>query len=187
MNAPLPPMPQLRPLTLLPPEATLLAHPLAEADRMMTDDELEGLKTSIKASGIRQPIVLFEGKILDGRNRFAAATAIGYKFAAADFVEFIGTREAAKAHAKDTNVHRRHLTTEDKTKRVEQMFAEHPSASDRNIAKACGVSHSFVGKLRKPEGDPKFDKFSKAWDDLSDQQREKFVTQFEADLRELFG
>jgi hypothetical protein len=59
--------------------------------------------------------------------------------------------------------------------------------ADRQIARLCGVSHSFVGKLREPKGDPKFDKFAAAWDDLTDQQREKFVAQFAADLRELLA
>ena len=171
----------------LPPHANLVAHPLANTDRMMTDAEFEGLKASIKANGIREPIKLFEGKILDGRNRHKAALAVGHKFVPANFVEFPGTYADAKKYVDDTNVHRRHLTTEDKTKRVEQMLAEHPTMSDRKIAQACGVSHPFVAKLRKPEGDPVLDKFAKTWDDLSDQQREKFAEKFATDLRELLA
>src|SRR5205823_7996707 len=68
----------------------LAAHPLANADRMMTDDELEGLKASIKAHGILKPIETYKGEIIDGRNRRAAGLAVGYKFKPADFVEFIG-------------------------------------------------------------------------------------------------
>lgn len=174
MNAPLSPV-----------YATLTPHEFANADRMMNDAEFEGLKASIKAQGILEPIKLFEGKILDGRNRYKAAQAVGHRFTPANFAEFKGNRGDAFALANATNVHRRHLTTEDKTKRVQQMLDEHPGMSDRKIAQACGVSHPFVSKLRKPEGDPAFDKFAKAWDDLSDQQRERFVAKFTPDLREL--
>lgn len=165
----------------------LLPHPLANTDRMMNDAEFEGLKASIKANGIREPIKLFEGNILDGRNRHKAGKEVGHKFSARDFVVFPGTFADAKKYVDDTNVHRRHLTTEDKTKRVQQMLDEHPTMSDRKIAQACGVSHPFVSKLRKPEGDPAFDKFAKAWDDLSDQQRERFAAKFSTDLRELLA
>jgi hypothetical protein len=165
----------------------LVAHPIAEADRMMTDEELEGLKASIKANGIRKPIDIYEGQILEGRNRRNAGLAIGYKFTPGDFVEFKGTREQAEAYARDANVHRRHLTKEDKEHRVKKMLAEYPTMSDRKIAQACGVSHPFVAKLRKPEGDPAFDKFAKTWDGLNDQQRERFATQFATDLRELLA
>jgi ParB-like nuclease family protein len=190
MNAPMTsPTPQLRPLTSLPNIATLVAHPLANRDRMMDDHELEGLKTSIKTNGFRKdrPIVLFEGKILDGRNRTKAALAIGYKFTPADFVEFIGTLADAERWVDAENLHRRHLTAEDKKQRVLKMLAEHPGRSKRKIAEACGVSHTFVNDLCKPEGDPTFDRFAKDWDKLSSPQRERFVTQFTTDLRELLG
>lgn len=170
-----------------PPHANLVAHEFANADRMMTDAEFEGLKASIKAQGVLEPIKLFEGKILDGRNRYKAAKAVAHKFKPTDFVLFPGTSDEAWAFANATNVHRRHLTTEDKTKRVEQMLEQHPTMSDRKIAQACGVSHPFVSKLRKPEGDPTFEKFAKTWNDLSDQQRERFVALFAVDLRELLG
>lgn len=55
--------------------AALAAHPFAEVDRMMNDDERERLKASINASGsgILQPIVLFEGRILDGQAIYRSA------------------------------------------------------------------------------------------------------------------
>ena len=45
----------------------LEAHPLATLFRMMTDDELESLKGSIRENGLLEPIRLYQGKILDGR------------------------------------------------------------------------------------------------------------------------
>lgn len=168
---------------------SLVAHPLANEDRMMDDDELEGLKASIKAHGILKPIETYKGKILDGRNRRAAGLAVGYKFKPADFVEFIGTDEEAKKRVDALNLHRRHLTTDDKKKRVLKMIEEHPEWSNRQIAKLCGVSHTTVAKERQEEkdDDKDFKKFAKDWDDLSDEHRERFADQFAADLRGLLA
>ncbi|MCF7853671.1 MAG: hypothetical protein K9N51_02645 [Candidatus Pacebacteria bacterium] len=46
---------------------------------LMTDDELTELRESIECSGQAQPIVLFQGKTLDGRNRVEACRQIGVK------------------------------------------------------------------------------------------------------------
>ena len=48
------------------------AHPLADAFPMMPDEEIEALAEDIFANGLHLPITLYEGKILDGRNRYAA-------------------------------------------------------------------------------------------------------------------
>lgn len=44
-------------------------HPIADALPLMDDHRLESLADDIKANGLRRPIVLHEGLILDGRNR----------------------------------------------------------------------------------------------------------------------
>jgi hypothetical protein len=168
--------------------ANLSAHPLADMFPMIGDGpEFEGLKASIATGGIREPIKLFDGKILDGRNRYKAATSVGHKFTPLNFEEFKGTLAEAEQYVIDTNVHRRHLSAEAKADLVRRMLAKYPTKSDRKIAQLCGVSHPFVSKLRKPEGDPAFDKFARTWDDLSDQQRERFVVKFATDLRELLA
>jgi hypothetical protein len=56
---------------------TLEAHPLAELFPMMEGPQFAGLVSDIRENGLREPIITFEGKILDGRNRYAACTEVG--------------------------------------------------------------------------------------------------------------
>ena len=53
------------------------AHPLANLFPMMSAEEAEDLDVSIRADGLVDPIVLFEGMILDGRNRYASCERVG--------------------------------------------------------------------------------------------------------------
>lgn len=55
----------------------LEVHPLAEMLPPMNDAELQTLKESIEQHGQSDPIELFEGKILDGRNRYRACQDAG--------------------------------------------------------------------------------------------------------------
>ena len=47
-------------------------HPIANIFPMMGEEELDQLADDIMQNGLRQPIVLYQGQILDGRNRYQA-------------------------------------------------------------------------------------------------------------------
>jgi ParB-like chromosome segregation protein Spo0J len=166
--------------------ATLSTHPLAALFRLMDEPELESLKASIRTNGIREPIRLYEGKILDGRNRYKAAQAVGYNLTEADFTEFVGTTEEAEAYVLDTNASRRQMSDADKADLIKRMLARYPRESDRHIARLCGVSHVTVAKYRAPPTDKVFDKFAKDWGSLTDSRRKRFAEKFKAELRELW-
>lgn len=60
-----------------PASAKLLPHPLADCVPMMSDDEFTELRKSLRNRGFfsTHKIVMYEGKILDGRNRYLACLA----------------------------------------------------------------------------------------------------------------
>ena len=54
------------------------AHELANLLPMTSASEFANLKSDIAANGLLNPIWLFEGRILDGRNRYRACREINY-------------------------------------------------------------------------------------------------------------
>lgn len=61
-------------------------HPAADLFPLMTDSELDSLKENIAAHGLLEPIWLYEGKILDGRNRYRACIELGIEVMTRDYV-----------------------------------------------------------------------------------------------------
>lgn len=178
----------------------LVAHELANILPMIKGADFDNLKADIAKQGIVVPIVLFAGqpdgtkgpiRILDGRNRHAAALACGHKFVPANFDDFVGTYAEAEAFVVSTNLQRRQLTNSQKSAVIISMIAKHPRASNRQIAKICGLSHVTVGAARERMENPpekkQFDAFRRTWEELADDQREAFVREFAADIRELLG
>jgi ParB-like chromosome segregation protein Spo0J len=164
-------------------------HPLANVFPMIEGVEFENLKASIAKSGILEPIRLYQGMILDGRNRYAAGKACDYQFTAKDFKEWTGTIEEAEAWVLETNLHRRHLTAKQKQEMVRARIKKSPGMSNRQIAKMLGVSHTMVADERERISNPpelkKFQEFKTTWEGLSDEHRKAFVREFNVDLCDL--
>src|SRR5580704_11205211 len=85
-------------------------HPLSKIFEMLKGDELEALVKSVKEHGVREPIVLHEGKILDGRNRYRAALDAGVDDANIPTREFTKEKDGDPCDfVLDANLNRRHL------------------------------------------------------------------------------
>lgn len=62
-------------------------HPIADLFPLIEGEQFDALCADVKKNGLRQNIMLFEGKILDGRNRYRACKAVGEELR---FIEFYG-------------------------------------------------------------------------------------------------
>ena len=54
-------------------------HPLANIFPLMSEAEISDLAEDIKKNGLAEPIFIYEGKILDGRNRYLACEKVNIK------------------------------------------------------------------------------------------------------------
>ena len=86
----------------------LKIHEIATLFPAMAEVDVDDLQESIRKEGQLEDILLFEGKILDGRHRYEACKNLGVEPRTRDFE---GTAEEAFAHSVALNLSRRHLTT----------------------------------------------------------------------------
>jgi N6-adenosine-specific RNA methylase IME4 len=89
----------------------LEVHPIAAVFPPMSDAEYETLQQDILERGLQDPILLYEGKILDGKARHRACKKLDI---APQVVEWEGDQNtlAAWLQAKGGNLVRRHLSAE---------------------------------------------------------------------------
>ncbi len=80
-------------------------HSLANLFPLVDGDEFDALVQDISANGLQEPVVLFEGQILDGRNRYRACETAGVS---CQYRIYDGTDPAACVVS--LNLYRRHLS-----------------------------------------------------------------------------
>jgi hypothetical protein len=84
-------------------------HPLANLFPLMEGEEFDHLVEDIRENGLHEPIVLYEGKIIDGRNRYRACLVADVK----PYTKSSGWADVDPlTYVISANLHRRHLTTQ---------------------------------------------------------------------------
>jgi hypothetical protein len=86
-------------------------HPAANLFPMMSEEELDTLAKDIKAHGQHHPILLYDGQILDGRNRYEACAIAGVE---PKTLQWDGSGGSPTEFVLSLNAHRRHLTASQK-------------------------------------------------------------------------
>ena len=119
-------------------------HELAKQWELLPSDELAEMASNMKLLGYddQYPILLFEGKILDGRNRYLAAQKAGVVCAT---LQFDGTYKQAEAYVHQLNELRRHspeeLRQRYRLERIERIAARRKAGQSLpSIAEAEEVS-----------------------------------------------
>ena len=113
MNEPVAPTQESEPYTDLsdvsasdqPTEGMYQQHPLSAAFPAMSEEELQNLKDSIDVIGVQNPIVIYEGKIIDGWHRYKVANELRLPCPAVHLAEDIDPQDFVLAN----NKARRHL------------------------------------------------------------------------------
>jgi ParB-like chromosome segregation protein Spo0J len=82
-------------------------HPVAEAFPLVEGTEFDELCDSVKGLGLVNPIILLDGKVIDGRNRLRAAVAVGMTDIR---TEDLPPGTDAIRYVMAQNIERRHLT-----------------------------------------------------------------------------
>lgn len=80
---------------------------IANENPMMSKTAFDLLKEDIKSNGQQEPVLVHDGKIIDGRNRAKACSELKIKLKA---IVFTGRREEAIKKARSNNDMRRHLS-----------------------------------------------------------------------------
>jgi ParB-like chromosome segregation protein Spo0J len=117
-------------------------HPASMIFPMMSDEETDGLVEDIRDKGLHDPIVLYEGMVLDGRNRLTCCRLAGVD---PKFTQYEGNDPVDYVISK--NRHRRHLTrsqlamaaakaSEVKCQLKEQASARRRASQKNDTAKA---------------------------------------------------
>lgn len=135
------------------PPAGVQWHPYADLFPWIEGPAFDDLKADIAENGVLEPVVFFEGKILDGRNRYMAARDLGIEYPR---VEYRG--DDPLGYVVSLNLRRRHLT-ESQRSMVAAKLAKLPvganqhtaiaAPSQEQAAQTLGVSVDSVQRARK--------------------------------------
>lgn len=131
-------------------------HPAADLFPMMTTDRFGELKDDIATQGLHESIVLCDGKILDGRNRYKACIEVGVE------PRFRTYEGDPYAFVWSTNGARRDIENERKAV-IKVLCEQHSEAWQKKqaeIAAAANAARSEKAKqqprVQEPDGKTKF-------------------------------
>jgi hypothetical protein len=133
-------------------------HDAADLFPFLSPDELRALADDIKTNGVRTQIVFDDsGNLLDGRNRLDALALL----------DLLCVNERCSLSSKDgepikwriengdpydivlsLNVHRRHLTPDQRDEVIAKVLKAKPELSNRQIGKLTKADHHKIAKAR---------------------------------------
>ena len=119
-------------------------HEVANIFPMMSAEEFESLKSDIQSNGLLEPIWQYQGKIIDGRNRYRACLDVGVK---PRFREWDGNGSLI-AFVISLNLHRRHLTESQRGMIAARMANMTKSDAGRMGVAAQGKATANLQKIQ---------------------------------------
>lgn len=126
------PKPDSQPARMMSPKG-IEVHPAANIFPMMGDSELRSLAEDIRQHGQQDWCVIYQGKLLDGRNRWKACELLGIEPETCERDD--DPNFDPLAYVLSRNLHRRHLTTAQRAMiAVEVKRLLEPEAKERKKA-----------------------------------------------------
>lgn len=146
----------------------LRLHPLARSIPQISQKEFEELAADIKAHGVKVPVVVYDGQVLDGRHRVAVAAALRVPVRVE---KFTGDETAARDHVISLNVKRRHLTIAQRALIVQELFLPEAEAKarERQLAGTANRTNTIAPDGAKVETDTNRTNHTKALEDAAKQ------------------
>jgi ParB-like nuclease domain len=147
----------------------LKVHPAAELFPRMSETELRELADDIEKHGLSEPITLYQPdstedpQLLDGQNRLDALELLNrirfhdpneWSDGSIDLLgdDFLTIGDYSPvdpyAYVLSKNVHRRHLTAEQRRELIAKVLKAKPEASNRQVAKQVKADDKTVAKVR---------------------------------------
>lgn len=114
----------------------LKQHPLSAAFPAMSADDFQALKDDIESNGQREPVMVFEGMVLDGWHRYQACVQLSLKPLQFTFPEGDDPVSFVISH----NLHRRHLTGSQRAAAVVACTAWAPARRPNKVEAASTLS-----------------------------------------------
>ena len=141
-------------------------HPLADLFPLMEGEDFDALVADIAANGLREKIDLYQGKIVEGRNRYLALQRLGIEpsadqkqyFRKAIYAHTVGGEIApheqsnddrVRAYVISKNLHRRHLDAKQKRDVIAKLLKAQPEKSNVTISKVVKADDKTVAKVRR--------------------------------------
>src|SRR6516165_5929943 len=116
-------------------------HPSSAMFPPISDEDFGKLAADIKLNGLHQPIVRYQGKILYGNNRYRACELVKI---APKFTDFSGDDAQARNFVISANIHRRHLSPDQRRDIIVTLLKADPAQSNRQVAEQARASHVTV-------------------------------------------
>lgn len=139
-------------------------HPIANIFPLMEGDEFDQLVADIEANGLTDPVIMLDGKILDGRNRYRACQALGIAHREVKFEDLTTGSDDPTAYVWSKNVMRRQLNAGQIAMAAEQLETLRQGRPSKNtsgetdsegtpknrkqIAKETGSSPASIAKAK---------------------------------------